>query len=133
MISSGSLGFLDQDGPFWVKKSVSAFEWNPKQPVFIIGTLYGELEFWSPIRRAAGPCFKAHSAKIVSISHRKDGEFFATGSEDGIIHIWYSENASKMRSLNLYTCINSLNWSDDGTRLAIAHSSKVSIVNLIIS
>ncbi|CAG9330940.1 unnamed protein product [Blepharisma stoltei] len=127
MITDENLGFYDQDGPWWMKKSVSAFEWNPCQPLFIAGTSQGELEFWNPVKKSSGPSFKAHSSQITKISHRSDGDYFASGSEDGVVFIWSVDPPSKMRSLHFQASICDMSWSEDGTRLAISYSNKISI------
>ncbi|MCA9218321.1 MAG: hypothetical protein KDB27_34870, partial [Planctomycetales bacterium] len=69
------------------------------------------------------PNQQSHELGVLCVTyfHSSDGDFVATGGEDGTVKIWKAETGELLKRLDAHTArVTSVNASPDGSRLATA-------------
>lgn len=98
----------------------------------------------SPIERKPGlelgACIaiqRGYAAPVRSVAWSPDGTRMASGSEDGVVQLWRTEDGGDQsgRKVALYAihsgCVYAVAWSPDGTRIASAgHDKTVQVWNI---
>ncbi len=73
--------------------------------------------------RTPAGSFMLHNSSISALSWSPTGTLVASGSSDGIVYVWNSDNGQKITSFRHHQGqINSLTWAPDGSLIASASS-----------
>ncbi|TVQ49751.1 MAG: protein kinase, partial [Gloeocapsa sp. DLM2.Bin57] len=68
---------------------------------------------------------------VYSVNYSPDGNYLASGSNDGTIKIWSIQTGKEIRTLrDGFKWINSVNYSPDGNYLASDSSQNIRIWNV---
>ena len=98
----------------------------------ITGGDLGDVKIWDISQnRKSGEITRAHELRILSISCRKDGEFFSTVSADGFMYTWSSRDYENMKSYKSDSGVYDVTWNADGTRIALADKEGLVLLEFV--
>ena len=75
---------------------------------------------WDMATVAQQALLAGHQGLIRAIAFSRDGATLATGADDGTLRFWDADSGASLATLNFEAAVTAIDWSQDGTRIAVA-------------
>merc|ERR1719198_535505 len=110
---------------------------NPNAPLRLASASFdATVRLWDTERGACVHTLRKHDKKVYTIAFSPDGDYLASGSLGGQLHIWSVRNGALLKSLNNRgfgggsADIFEVAWNSRGTRLAATIGGRVTIIDV---
>ncbi len=112
--------------------TITVLQWSKNSPHLLAGG-YGGIHFFNPTleQNTAQNMLGWESGSVISMVLSPSELELAAGSQDGVIHFWYTDTGEDLQMAGYPLKMNSLSWNFDGTLLAAAGSAAVTVWNCI--
>ena len=99
---------------------VKAVAFSPEGGRIASGAANGHIRLWDPTTRTLERELMGHCDGVMSLAFSRDGCALASGGSDGTVRIWPLAIATPMAVLAGVAGMNAVEFSPDGTQLAVA-------------